>query len=60
MSTSTSSPRLVTLLALLGLAPVAYYLLGTGRTIVALSLVSVVVIAASLFLMTGESGGQPT
>ena len=60
MSTSTSSPRLVTLLALLGLAPVAYYLLGTGRTVVALSLISVVIIAASLFLMTRDHGGQPT
>ncbi|EMA30675.1 hypothetical protein [Haloarcula japonica] len=49
---SASSPRLVTLLALLGLAPVAYYMQGTGRTIVALSLVSVVIIASSLFLMT--------
>ena len=56
---STSSPRLVTLLALLGLAPVAYYLQGTGRTIVALSLVSVVVIAASLFLMTADHEGTP-
>jgi hypothetical protein len=51
---STSSPRLVTVLSLLGLAPVAYYLLGTGRTIVALSLVSVVIITVSLFLMTGD------
>lgn len=49
---SASSPRLVTLLALLGLAPVAYYMQGTGRSIVALSLISVVVIAGSLFLMT--------
>ncbi|AAV46102.1 unknown [Haloarcula marismortui ATCC 43049] len=49
---SASSPRLVTLLALLGLAPVAYYMQGTGRTIVALSLISVVIIAGSLFLMT--------
>ncbi|GGO01210.1 hypothetical protein EGH21_03485 [Halomicroarcula sp. F13] len=55
---STSSPRLVTVLALLGLAPVAYYLLGTGRTIVALSLVSVVLIAGSLLLMTGPHEGQ--
>ena len=49
---SASSPRLVTLLALLGLAPVAYYMQGTGRSIVALSLISVVIIAGSLFLMT--------
>jgi len=56
---SFSSPRLVTLLALLGLAPVAYYLQGTGRTIVALSLVSVVIIAASLLLMTGDHEGSP-
>ena len=55
---SSSSPRLVTLLALLGLAPVAYYMLGTGRNIVALSLVSVVIIAGSLFLMTGDHEGQ--
>ncbi|WP_336339321.1 hypothetical protein [Haloarcula brevis] len=52
---SASSPRIVTLLALLGLAPVAYYMQGTGRSIVALSLVSVVIIAGSLFWMT-----QPT
>ncbi|AEM57355.1 conserved hypothetical protein [Haloarcula hispanica ATCC 33960] len=45
----------MTLLALLGLAPVAYYMQGTGRSIVALSLVSVVIIAGSLFWMT-----QPT
>jgi len=57
---SSSSPRHVTLLALLGLAPVAYYILGTGRTIVALSLVSVVIIAASLYLMTGDHEGQTT
>ncbi|SDW91102.1 hypothetical protein SAMN05443574_10981 [Haloarcula vallismortis] len=49
---SASSPRLMTLLALLGLAPVAYYMQGTGRSIVALSLTSVVIIAGSLFLMT--------
>ena len=55
---SSSSPRLVTLLALLGLAPVAYYMLGTGRTVVALSLVSVVIIAASLYLMTADHEGQ--
>jgi len=48
----------VTLLALLGLAPVAYYILGTGRTIVALSLVSVVIITASLYLMTADHEGQ--
>jgi len=53
-----SSPRLVTLLALLGLAPVAYYLQGTGRTVVALSLVSVGLIGASLYLMTGPHEGQ--
>ncbi|WP_254273477.1 hypothetical protein [Haloarcula marina] len=52
---ATSSPRLVTLLVLAGLAPVAYYLQGTGRTVVALSLVSVVVIAAALFLMASPS-----
>ena len=56
---SMSNPRLVTLLALAGLAPVAYYLLGTGRSIVALSLVSVVIIAASLYLMTAASEGTP-
>jgi len=50
-----SNPRIVTLLALLGLAPVAYYMQGTGRTIVALSLVSVVIIAASLYLMTASA-----
>ncbi|MDS0260634.1 hypothetical protein NDI56_14605 [Haloarcula sp. S1CR25-12] len=55
---SSSSPRHVTLLALLGLVPVAYYILGTGRTIVALSLVSVVIITASLYLMTGDHEGQ--
>jgi hypothetical protein len=55
---SASNPRLVTVLALLGLAPVAYYLQGTGRTIVALSLVSVVIIAASLFLMASPHEGQ--
>ena len=49
---SASSPRLMTLLALLGLAPVAYYMQGTGRSIVALSLVSVLIIAGSLFWMT--------
>jgi len=53
---SMSSPRRVTFLALLGLAPVAYYIQGTGRTVVALSLVSVVIITASLYLMTGDSG----
>jgi len=57
---STSSPRKLTLLALLGLAPVAYYLQGTGRTIVALSLVSVVLIAASLFTMTGPAESPTT
>ncbi|MFB9812206.1 MULTISPECIES: hypothetical protein [Haloarcula] len=56
---SASSPRLVTLLALLGLAPVAYYMQGTGRTIVALSLVSVVIIASSLFLMTKPTESRP-
>ncbi|WP_262175343.1 hypothetical protein [Haloarcula laminariae] len=55
---SASSPRLVTLLALLGLAPIGYYILGTGRNIVALSLVSICIIAASLFLMTGDHEGQ--
>lgn len=52
---SMSSPRNLTLLALLGLAPVAYYLQGTGSTIVVLSLVSVVIIAASLYTMTGPA-----
>jgi len=52
---SMSSPRKLTLLALLGLAPVAYYIQGTGRTIVALSLVSVVIIAASLYTITGTA-----
>jgi hypothetical protein len=52
---SMSSPRKLTLLALLGLVPVAYYLQGTGRTIVALSLASVVIIAASLYAMTGTA-----
>ncbi|NHX38089.1 MULTISPECIES: hypothetical protein [Haloarcula] len=56
---SASSPRLVTLLALLGLAPVAYYMQGTGRTIVALSLISVVIIAGSLFLMTKPTEPSP-
>ncbi|EMA12425.1 hypothetical protein BDK61_2168 [Haloarcula quadrata] len=56
---SASSPRLVTLLALLGLAPVAYYMQGTGRTIVALSLISVVIIAGSLFLMTKPTESSP-
>ncbi|WP_276270788.1 hypothetical protein [Haloarcula litorea] len=51
--------RLVTLLALLGLAPVGYYLLGTGRTVVALSLVSILVIFGSLFLMTGDADAHP-
>lgn len=50
-----SNPRIVTLLALLGLAPVAYYLQGTGRMIVALSLINVVIIAASLYLMTAAA-----
>jgi len=57
---SSSSPRLLTLLGLLALAPVAYYMLGTDRTIVALSLVSVVIIVGSFFLMTGDHRGQPT
>jgi hypothetical protein len=57
---SSSSPQLVTLLGLLGLAPVAYYILGTGRTVVALSLVSVCIIVASLYLMTRDHEGQPT
>jgi hypothetical protein len=48
----------VTLLALLGLAPVAYYIIGTGRTIVSLSLVSVVIITASLYLMTADHERQ--
>ncbi|EMA24294.1 hypothetical protein [Haloarcula argentinensis] len=56
---SASSPRLVTLLALLGLAPVAYYMQGTGRTIVALSLISVVIIAGSLFWMTKPTESSP-
>ncbi|GGK80606.1 hypothetical protein GCM10009067_36160 [Haloarcula sebkhae] len=47
------------MLALLGLAPVAYYMQGTGRTIVALSLVSVVIIASSLFLMTKPTESRP-
>jgi hypothetical protein len=47
------------LLALLGLAPVAYYMQGTGRTIVALSLISVVIIAGSLFLMTKPTESSP-
>lgn len=58
---SMSNPRIMTLLALLGLAPVAYYLQGTGRTIVALALVNVVLITASLYWMTakGASEGAP-
>ena len=56
---SASSPRLVTLLALLGLAPVAYYMQGTGRSIVVLSLISVVIIAGSLFLMTKPTESKP-
>ena len=55
---SMSNPRLVTLLALAGLAPVAYYLLGTGTTVVALSLVSVVIIALSLYLMTARGASE--
>jgi len=57
---SMSSPRNLTLLALLGLAPVAYYLQGTGKTIVALSLVSVVIIAGTLYTMTGTAESRTT
>jgi len=56
---STSSPRRLTLLGLLALAPVAYYLIGTGRSIVALSLVSVVIIVGSFVLMTSGHEGAP-
>lgn len=49
------SPRLVGLLALLGLLPVGYYLVATGRTVVAFSLVCVLVIAASVYLVFGPA-----
>lgn len=52
---TTPTPRIVGLLSLLGLLPVAYYLVGTGRTVVAFSIACVLVIALSLYLML-----QPT
>lgn len=50
--------RLVAAVALLALLPVAYYMVGTAQNRVALSLLSMVIVAASLFLMMGPS--EPT
>ncbi|MFB6074419.1 MAG: hypothetical protein ABEJ89_05355 [Haloarculaceae archaeon] len=46
-------PHHLALVALLGLAPVAYYVLGRGATPAALALVNVVLIAGSLVVMLG-------
>ncbi|MFB6309387.1 MAG: hypothetical protein ABEH35_08665 [Haloarculaceae archaeon] len=51
-------PQIVGLLALLGLLPVAYYLTGTGQSIVAFSLVCVLLIAGSLYWMFQPRSGQ--
>lgn len=47
--------RLIAAVCALSLVPVAYYLLGTGRNVVALSLLSVVIVVASLYLMLSPS-----
>jgi len=50
-----SRTRSIGLLAVLALAPVTYYTLGTGQLIVWASLVCVVLITASLFWMFGPA-----
>lgn len=56
------TPRLLPVVGLLALVPVALFALGRADPAVALSLVSVVVVAASLYLMflPGESEVPPT
>ena len=49
-----------TTLALLALLPVAAFWLGRGVTVVGLSAVSVVIIAASIYLMFGEAPTRTT
>lgn len=55
------STRTVGLLALLTLVPVAVYMITVGSVRIALSLVSVGVVAASLYLLLGPSevAGRP-
>lgn len=50
-----SRSQIIGLLAVLALAPVTYYLLGTSQIIVWASLVCVVLITASLFWMFGPA-----
>lgn len=47
--------RRLAAVGLLILAPVAYYLVGSGREVVWLSLVSVLLVVASLALMLGPT-----
>lgn len=52
--------RTLVVLALFALAPVAMYITGRTEPVVSLSLVSVAVIAASLYWMFGPSQAEQT
>lgn len=52
---ATVRPTVVSALALLALAPVVVFLLDRSAMVVALSVVSVVIIAASLYSMFGPT-----
>jgi uncharacterized membrane protein len=56
-------PRLTGLLALVAVIPVTLHLVGTGQadvTSTALTIVNILLITGSLFLMFGQSGGDHT
>ncbi|MFB6151935.1 MAG: hypothetical protein ABEJ40_09035 [Haloarculaceae archaeon] len=55
---SPDSTQLVSGLALLTLVPVALYILDKSATVVALSLVSVGLVAVSLYLMFGPADAR--
>jgi hypothetical protein len=52
--------RSVAAVLLLALIPVAYYMVGTNQNRVALSLVSVAIVVASLYLMLGPTEHAPS
>lgn len=54
-TTMHTGTRTVAAVGLLTLVPVAYYLQGTGRAVVWLSLLSVLLVVASLALMLGPA-----
>jgi len=56
----TRTQLVVAALAALPLVPVAVYIADRSTAYVALSLVSVLVVAVSLYLMFGPSGGTDT